>query len=175
MSKNVVDAVIEYANQYKTPIGLIPSRRQVDFFGGYVNGWTTATLCTYVRKHTQFVSIVRDHGGPFQGSHDDRGYDSFYEDAQVLDIIHIDPWRQTHFKKALRDTVHYIKFCLGINEFCNFEIGTEQAIFGYEAHQLDELLNYVKDSLRPSQFSKIKYAVIQSGTSLKDGVNTGEY
>ena len=37
MSKNVVDLVIEFNGDF----GFIPSRRQVDYQGGYVNNWTT--------------------------------------------------------------------------------------------------------------------------------------
>ena len=44
MSKNVVDAIIEFDGDF----GFIPSRRQVDYNGGYVNGWTTGEFATYV-------------------------------------------------------------------------------------------------------------------------------
>ena len=40
MSKEIVDAVIDYP----VPLGLIPSRRQVDYENGYVNGWVTETF-----------------------------------------------------------------------------------------------------------------------------------
>ena len=45
MSKNVVDAVIEFNSP---SIGFIPSRRQIDFIGGYVNNWTTKEFSNYV-------------------------------------------------------------------------------------------------------------------------------
>ena len=48
MSQNVVDCVIKHSQQHS--IGLIPSRRQVDFSGGYVNGWNTETFSSYVKK-----------------------------------------------------------------------------------------------------------------------------
>ena len=41
VSKNVVDAVIEYSNKQQITLGLIASRRQIDFNGGYVNNWNT--------------------------------------------------------------------------------------------------------------------------------------
>ena len=41
MSKNVVDAIIEFGGGF----GFIPSRRQVDYNGGYVNNWTTGEFC----------------------------------------------------------------------------------------------------------------------------------
>ena len=49
MSKNCVDATIELADQYKTPLMLIASRRQIDseqFGGGYVENWSTKSLLT---------------------------------------------------------------------------------------------------------------------------------
>jgi hypothetical protein len=56
MSKEIVDAVIDYPE----PLGLIPSRRQVDYESGYVNAWTTETFCNYVRSKTDNVLLVRD-------------------------------------------------------------------------------------------------------------------
>ena len=41
MSQNIVEATIEFSSEFKKSIGLIPSRRQVDWNGGYVNNWTT--------------------------------------------------------------------------------------------------------------------------------------
>ncbi len=46
VSKNTVDAVIEFANEHNVEIGLIPSQNQVDYLGGYA-GWTTETLSEY--------------------------------------------------------------------------------------------------------------------------------
>ena len=54
MSKNVVDAVIEFNGDF----GFIPSRRQVDCNGGYVNDWTTGEFSKYVNGR---VPIQRDH------------------------------------------------------------------------------------------------------------------
>lgn len=41
MSKNIVDAIIEFSNKTNHSVGLIPSRRQIEWDGGYVNNWTT--------------------------------------------------------------------------------------------------------------------------------------
>jgi tagatose-1,6-bisphosphate aldolase non-catalytic subunit AgaZ/GatZ len=67
MSKNIVDSVIKYSEKYDTKIGLIASRRQVDFDGGYVNNWNTEDFCEYVKSKTKNVLLVRDHAGPEQG------------------------------------------------------------------------------------------------------------
>ena len=48
MSKNIVDAVLEYMKETKNKIGFIPSRRQIEFNGGYVNNWTTKQFSEYV-------------------------------------------------------------------------------------------------------------------------------
>ena len=47
MSKNIVDTLIDFSNKTKTPITFIPSRRQVEWNGGYVNNWTTETFTKY--------------------------------------------------------------------------------------------------------------------------------
>ena len=56
MSKNVVDTILELESNQ---IGFIPSRRQVDYSGGYVNNWTTKQFSEYVNGR---VVIERDHG-----------------------------------------------------------------------------------------------------------------
>ena len=40
VSRNTRDATIEYANNHNVFLGLIPSRRQIDYDGGYV-GFTS--------------------------------------------------------------------------------------------------------------------------------------
>ena len=71
MSKNCVDASIELAEKYKTPIMLISSRRQIDseqFGGGYVENWTTEQFANYVNENdvNKNIILARDHGGPWQ-------------------------------------------------------------------------------------------------------------
>ena len=44
MSKKVVDSIINFKNMYSKKITLIPSRRKVDFKGGYSNNWTTESF-----------------------------------------------------------------------------------------------------------------------------------
>ena len=91
MSKNVVDAIIEFTEETDNKIGFIPSRRQVEYNGGYVNNWTTEEFSKYVNGR---VPIERDHGGAGQGYRDDDGVTSFKTDANYFDIIHIDPWKK---------------------------------------------------------------------------------
>ena len=67
MSKNIVDSIIEFDGNF----GFIPSRRQVDYNGGYVNNWSTGEFTKYVDGR---VPIERAHAGAGQGYIDDDGY-----------------------------------------------------------------------------------------------------
>lgn len=176
MSVNIVDACIEFANKYNHHLIFIPSRRQVDYLGGYVNNWTTETFSEYVRIRTSNILLKRDHGGPSQGLNNDDGLVSLKNDSNYFDAIHIDPWKaSSSFKEGCERTKNLINYCFDINKNITYEVGTEQSIFKYESNELDELLNYLKTNLNAIKFERIKFAVIQSGTSLKGTENTGSY
>lgn len=173
MSKNIVDAILEFSKETNNQIGLIPSRRQVEFDGGYVNNWTTEKFSEYT--DTKLV-LKRDHSGPGQGYVDDNGYRSLEEDCKYFNMIHIDPWKKyPKYADGLRWTVDMINFCYKLNSSIKYEVGTEQAIREFQPEELDLLLKDLKANLKPEVFSKIVYLVIQSGTSLKGNANTGQY
>jgi HAD superfamily hydrolase (TIGR01509 family) len=143
---------------------------------GYSNNWKTSDWYHYVKSRTDNVLLVRDHSGPEQGAENDLGFDSLYEDCRYMDIVHIDPWKSVgSFDEGMAKTLEYIRFCHHINSDVFFEIGTEEAIFPYEAHQLDLFINFLKDNLASTAYKQIKYAVVQSGTSIKNTRNTGVY
>ena len=176
MSKNVVDICIDFANDRDIALMLIPSRRQIEWNGGYSNGWTTETFARYVRERTGNILLVRDHGGPAQGSQSDDGMTSLRHDCAHFDLIHIDPWKAVKdFGAGCVRTKALIKYCHSINPNIQYEIGTEQAIFSYEAPYLDHLIRYLKDWLRTEVFAAIRFAVIQTGTSLEGNTNTGHF
>ena len=163
MSKNVVDCVIKHSQKY--PIGLIPSRRQVDYCGGYVNKWDTESFSKYFKSKK--VLLCRDHGGPKQGLNEDDGIESFLNDCENLELIHIDPFKDsTSVNEAAEKTVSHIKLCFLKNPNVLYEVGTEEAIFKYEPEQLQSFLTSLKLSLSEEEFAQIKYAVVQSGTRL---------
>ena len=163
MSKNVVDCVIKHSQKY--PIGLIPSRRQVDYYGGYVNKWDTESFSKYFKNNK--VLLCRDHGGPKQGLNEDDGIESFLNDCENLQLIHIDPFKDSiSVYEAAEKTVSYIKLCFLKNPNILYEVGTEEAIFKYEPEQLQSFLTSLKLSLSEEEFAQIKYAVVQSGTRL---------
>ena len=172
MSKNVVDAVIEFTEETNNKIGFIPSRRQVEYNGGYVNNWTTEEFSDYVNGK---VPIERDHGGAGQGYKDDDGYKSFRYDCQNFDIIHIDPWKAyPNFDDGLKETLATINYIHNMNPNTLFEVGTEEAIRKFNPNDLDKLLEELSHF---EFFDNIKYAVVQSGVGLDLGkrVNTGNF
>ena len=172
MSKNIVDAIVEFCTNTGNTIGLIPSRRQVEWDGGYVNNWTTEEFSKYVTT----LPLQRDHGGPGQGNNDDDGYESLAYDAKHLQLIHIDPWKKyPEYVDGLEQTIKMIKFAYSINPQLIFEIGTEEAIRPFEAKELDQLVLDLWNALPKEICSNIKYLVIQSGTSLKGTNQTGHY
>jgi len=177
MTKNVVDAVIEFANKFNIKIGFIPSRRQIEFDqSGYVNNWTTRTFMQYIRSKTNLIGLERDHGGPNQGLTNDDGFASLFQDTQNFDIVHIDVWKKyPNFDDGVKKTIEYIKYCHNVNHLTLFEVGTEQSIRPFNLFELDNFLFELQHNLTNEEFSKILYCVIQSGTSLKGTINTGKY
>ena len=173
MSKNVVDAVIEFDGDF----GFIPSRRQVDYNGGYVNNWSTGEFAKYVNGR---VPIERDHGGLGQGYKSDDGMESFIHDSHHLDIIHIDPWKHyQNFDDGLQQTIDYINFIYLIldNKKVKLEVGTEESIRRFETYELEKLLQVLETKLDSNMFENIEYAVVQSGVGLDLGkqTNTGTF
>jgi hypothetical protein len=176
MSKNIVDSVIEYSNENNIELSLIPSRRQVEHDGGYVNNWTTKNFCEYVKQNTNKVLLVRDHSGPSQGNNADDGILSFVTDCKYFDVIHIDVWKKyPDYNDGLNETIKFIELGYAINPNLHYEIGTEESIRPFSSEELDRLLTDLKNKLPSKLFSKIKYAVVQSGTALKGNTNIGKY
>jgi hypothetical protein len=177
VSQNTIDATIEFANEHKIELGFIPSRRQIDYDGGYVENLNSKTFSEYVKSQTDKIKIFRDHGGEGQGKFDNEDtFMSFYNDVKYFDFIHLDPFlKYKDLDKAANKTVEYLKFCEFVNPNCYYEIATEQSLREISPEELEIFVNKVKSGLIDSQFNKIKYLVIQCGTKLKDGKNTGKY
>ena len=172
MSRNVVDAINEFTQETGKQIGLIPSRRQVEWDGGYVNNWTTKEFSEYSKN----LILKRDHSGPGQGYIDDDGFKSLEEDCKYFNYIHIDPWKKyPKYEEGLEWTINMIEFCYNLNPDIQYEIGTEEAIRRFESEELERLVNDLHVRLDKKVFNQIKYLVIQSGTSLQKNTNTGEY
>jgi hypothetical protein len=177
LSKNIVDTLINLTKKYPaTPLTFIPSRRQIDLGGGYVNNWTIPEFVEYIKSTHLSVKVQRDHGGPAQGVNDDDGTESLLIDAKFCDIVHIDPWKKyQNLDEGIQETIRLIQVCESVNSHLEYEVATEEAIRYFSTEDLSTLLHKLKDSLSPLTFSKIKFVVIQCGTSLCEMKNTGVF
>lgn len=176
ISKNQIDCILDYSNQYDKEVILIPSRRQIECNGGYVNNWTTKEFSNYIKNNSSNIKIQRDHSGPGQGLDDDDGYASLKEDCKYFDIIHVDPWKKYQdLDDGVKWTVDMIKFCYDINPNMEYEIGTEEAIRSYSVEELEKIILAIKYELSDEIFKKIKYCVIQCGNSLINCKNNNNY
>jgi hypothetical protein len=161
MSKNIVDSVLEM----ESPIlGLLPTRRQIDFCDGYVNNWNTEEFYNYVRSKSNII-LERDHFGINQGECEIEK--SIVEDSKYFNIIHLDPWKhKPFFEDGLYETIKNIKIISEQNRNIKFEIGTEEAIRHFDVKELVELLYELKVELTEFDYNKIEYVCIQSGVGL---------
>lgn len=162
MSKIIVDVIKELDDRF----ALLPTRRQVDWDGGYVNNWTTESFYDYVRKDSD-VLLERDHSGPGQGRIDDDGFDSYKEDSKFFDIVHIDPWKKYQdFDEGVNKTIEIIKFIYNRNPSVKYEIATEEAIRKFTIEEIDSFIDILRYELTTDMFENIEYFVVQSGVHL---------
>jgi len=172
ISKNITDSVLHFCKEQNHTIGLIPTRRQVEWDGGYANNWTTKNFKDYAGT----LPLKRDHAGPSQGYKEDDGYASLAHDCDYFDFIHIDPWKKyPTYKEGLQWTLDMIKFCYNKNPSIGYEVGTEESIRPFKPEELHTLIGDLQQNLEEPVFQQIKYAVIQSGTSVKKNSNIGIY
>jgi hypothetical protein len=163
MSKNIVDVVLELNSEN---VGLLPSRRQIDYNGGYVNNWNTNSFCDYVKKRSNII-IERDHSGEDQGVESNDEYRSFETDSNLLDIIHVDPWKKyKNIDDGINETVKYIKYIHKKNKNIKFEVGTEESIRKFTTDELQYMIHLLEYKLSRNEFNNIQYVCIQSGVSL---------
>jgi hypothetical protein len=164
MSKNIVDAVCEIDSN---DFGFAVTRRQVDYNGGYVNGWNTKSFYDYVKGKNSKIVIERDHGGPLQGTLVDDGHTSYLEDLKYFDIIHLDPWKCFQdFSEGLNFTISNIRELYKLNPTVKFEILTERAIKQFEPKDYFTILTRLRTKLSAEEFKSIEYVVVQSGVGI---------
>jgi hypothetical protein len=176
MSLNLVKAVINLST-HSVPIGLIPSRRQIEFDGGYVNNWTTKDFSNFIKQKNSSIILQRDHGGAKQGKINDDGRESYRIDCESnFDLIHVDPWKNsTSIADAVEKTIQDLEFIHSCNDTIRFEIGTEQGIYPYSTEELDYFISSVYKELKFEIKNKISFLVIQTGTKTVSNENIGVY
>lgn len=176
ISKNQVDTIIDFSRKPENKnveIMFIPSRRQIEYNGGYVNNWSTQTFMQYVKQMNPAIKIERDHSGPGQGTIDDDGFASLDEDCKYFDIIHIDPWKKyPDLDEGIQWTIDMINYCYNLNPNIEYEIGTEEAIRLFSVDELETVITTVKTHLHKDVYKQIKYCVVQCGNALLNGKNS---
>lgn len=199
MSITVTREAVALANHYKTPISLIPSRRQVDaaiLGGGYVEGWSTATFSKFVRKIDRggYALLARDHSGPWQGSAKEEvasfpeamgeAKQSLEDDiACGFNLLHIDP--SPALSKGFSDTdvttmaVELIAHCvgkLGDSRQCAFEVGTDEQDAAPDPLTMTaENVKRLLDELKRYNLPKPLFYVAQTGTKVLETRNFGSF
>lgn len=165
MSKNILDVIIDINSEM---IGIIPTRRQIDYNGGYVNSWNTKDFYEYVRdKSNSNIIIERDHSGANQGTIEDDGYIAHSIDQKYFDIIHIDPWKKfTNIDDGISETISNIRYIYRLNPNVKFEVGTEYSMRPITSNELRYMLNSLKENLTENEFNNIEYVVIQSKSKI---------
>ena len=202
MSVNTVDVTIKLANQYKAPLMLIASRRQIDsdsLGGGYVNNWTTEEFSSYVKKNdlNGNVILARDHGGPWQNELEKQNCNSLAEAMESakrsyevdiksgFKVIHIDPSvgkdgpvsKSDSLDRALELYKHCWDFSREIGADIAFEIGTEEQQAGGVAtlDELTEQLQSITEFCMSSNIPLPLYVVVQTGTKVMELRNIGSF
>jgi len=201
MSKNCVDATIELADQYKTPLMLIASRRQIDseqFGGGYVENWTTKQFADYVNEKdvNKNIILARDHGGPWQNELEksqnmslkdamQSAKDSYCADIDAgFHMLHIDPSVDIHSQPNIEQTLERV---YELYDFCwshaqerkqdiIFEIGTEeQSGSNNSKEELEYTLESMKKFCNINKIPFPSFIVIQAGTRVMETKNIGSF
>jgi len=201
MSKNCVDASIELAEQYKSPLLLIASRRQIDseqFGGGYVENWTSKQFSDYVvdKDVNKNIILARDHGGPWQSEIEKNqnmnlkeamqsAKNSYQADIDAgFQMLHIDPSIDIHSQPSIDQVLERV---YELYEFCwsyaqqkkqdiIFEIGTEEQNGSNNSkEELEYTLEKMKIFCNANKINYPSFVVIQAGTRVMETRNIGSF
>jgi len=198
MSITVTNEAVRLANEYRTHIALIPSRRQVDaadLGGGYVEGWSTAQFANYVRSIDVggFALLSRDHSGPWQGSSTQgltfpdamlESKASLEDDiASGFDLLHIDPSpalsRGFSEKEVTDMAVELISHCVSKMESgrsCVFEVGTDEQDTAPDPLSITEKrIDRLFSELDRYNLPRPLFYVAQTGTKVLETRNFGSF
>lgn len=168
VSRLVVDAALEAADELRVPVLLVASRRQVDKYGGYV--WDTESFARHVRLRSYRALLCRDHGGPWQDEKEASvseamasAKESLAEDMRCkFDVLHLDP--SPGGELAMDLLVELCEFCEGQA----LEVGAEpQSGRVGDPEDVRQLLDALP--VEPT------FVVAQTGTLVKETRNVGEF
>ena len=186
MSLEVIDAIIEYANDKKREIMLIASRNQIESVhlgGGYVGGLNTDTFASHVRSKDsgKFIKLCRDHSGPYLNAADkELSLEKAILNTKIslendinagFDLLHIDPSAAPDPHAAATELFqHAVDATVKSRRKVEFEFGSEENVG--VAVSADK---FEKDILFAKQFIEPKYVVGQTGSLVKSIYQVGVF
>ncbi|MFC1775258.1 class II D-tagatose-bisphosphate aldolase non-catalytic subunit [Patescibacteria group bacterium] len=182
MSQEITEAIFKYSHFHRNELMIIASKNQIDYDGGYVNGWTTKEFMDFVKDQratypNSDVKICRDHCGPgFNGNYDlEDSYKTVEDDIKNgFDLIHID---FCHFKgtkdERFEESKKIIEHCLKLNPNILLEVGTDENTgTNYNIQNLKEIeeeVNFFKGFCNP------EFYVVQTGSLVKEINQAGSF
>ncbi|NSC24952.1 hypothetical protein FM076_28850 [Streptomyces albus subsp. chlorinus] len=201
VSRTAVDAALAVARRTRTPLMLIPSRRQVDaaeFGGGYL-GWTTEEFAAHVREQDPdgLMLLCRDHGGPWMHTAEAHLTDpaealesclrSFTADLDAgFGLLHIDTSEgrpgtgPVPAPTAAARLVELYARChaeaTARGREVAYEIGFEpQGVSTNDPDEFKAALRLVLEGIEAAGAPKPRYVVAQTGTKVAELRNVGRF
>ena len=171
---NILDAILEYDNNFPERIGIIISRNQIENekYGKSYLFNNKIKFIKYVKQSNKKIQICRDHGGIFQNNSEKytsykeaykNSLDSLIEDAGLLfDIIHLDP---ENFKKRYEESNHFLTNLIQTNKKILLEFGEEKKMLNLNKKK------YLDDLRFFSKFEKNKKYIL---SYTKSFINNGK-
>lgn len=172
MSSEIIESVFRFSEKYNEKLMLIASKNQIDWDGGYVNGWTTSQYMDFIGKMKEKYSnakvyICRDHCGPgFKNNDLEDVYKTIDADLENgFDLIHIDfcHFRGGHQEK-LEESKKAIEYIHQKDSNTLIEVGTDENLGEFLTD-----MNRIRGDM--DYFSKIKnivFYVCQTGSLIKE-------
>lgn len=176
MSREVIAAICNYAQEKQQPLMLISSRNQIDADSGYV--MTTPEYRQLLETLPRdYIWTCRDHCGPYfldveKGLPLAQAIEATkktiaYDIEQGYDLIHIDTSRVEDTYGVAEEL---FKFALGLNPNIRFEFGTEENV-GVAAG----ITTYRHDVAFAKDMANIEFVVAQTGSLCHEDHQHGEF
>ena len=195
MSINSINASIDLAKKCKSPLMLIPSRRQIDRNEGYVANLNSKKFSSFV-KNKKNIILCRDHGGPWQNNFEVENKLNIYNAMQSakrsfetdidsdFKILHVDPSidinNTLNIDTILDRVCELVEHCWSYSKIKKkkilFEIGTEEQnglLESFESYKyaLSKLNRFFKINKIPNPI----FFVVQFGTKVMEDKNIGSF
>lgn len=168
VSKNIMDASMEFCAEHNVSLGFTTARGHGGYRGGYVYNLNTIEFKEFIDHYGDLFFYKKDQEITTDWKKAVTGFDPLFFDVNILDIIHIDPWRDIDtIDEGIELAIDIIQYCHFTNKRCYYEIGTSQTNRYISHNELDYILQTLQEHLTPEEFDKIIYVVIQSQSMFK--------